>query len=102
MISLNKVTSATINKEEDPSGLGRWTFITLLGKNNSRTSIFNMYRPCDSPIESVGGSTVIKQQWLLLQEQKREIHPHKAAIIEGHEVFIALDGNEKLYKIKKV
>ena len=42
MISLNKVTSATINKGEDPSGLGRWTFMTLLGKNNSRTSIFNM------------------------------------------------------------
>ena len=61
MISLNKVTSVTINKGEDPSGLGRWKFITLLGENNRRTSIFNMYRPCDSPIESVGGSTVIKQ-----------------------------------------
>ena len=70
-----------------------------------------MYRPCDSPIESVGGATVIKQQWLLLQEQKREIHLHKAAIIdimeaikkkqkEDHEVFIALDGNEKIVQDK--
>ena len=62
MISLNKITSATINKGEDPSGLGRWTFMTLLGKHNSRTTIFNMYRPCDSLIDSVGGVTVIKQQ----------------------------------------
>ena len=31
MISLNKITSATINKGEDPSGLGRLTFITILG-----------------------------------------------------------------------
>ena len=31
MISLNKITSATINKGEDPSGLGRLTFMTILG-----------------------------------------------------------------------
>ena len=61
MISLNKITSATINKGEDPSGLGRWTFMKILGKNNSRTTIFNMYRPCNSPIDTVGGSTVIKK-----------------------------------------
>lgn len=82
MISLNKLTSATINKGEDPSGLGRWAFMTLLGKDNSKNTIFNMYRPRDSPIDSVGGATVIKQQWLLLQEQKRDIHPHKAVIID--------------------
>ena len=70
MISFNKLTSVTINKGQDPSGLGRWMFITLLGKNNERTTIFTMYRPYNSPIESVGGATVIKQQWLLLQEQK--------------------------------
>ena len=111
MISLNKVTSATINKGEDPSGLGRWTFMTLFGKKNSRTTIFNMYRQFDSPIYSVGEATVIKQQWLLLQEQRKDIHPHNAAIIdiieaikkkqkEGHEVLIALDGNEKFIQYK--
>ena len=111
MISLNKVTSATINKGEDPSGLGRWTFMTLFGKKNSRTTIFNIYRQFDSPIYSVGEATVIKQQWLLLQEQRKDIHPHKAAIIdiieaikkkqkEGHEVLIALDGNENSYNTK--
>ena len=50
MISLHKITSATINKGEDPSGLGRWTFMTIMRKNNNSTTIFNMYRPCDSPI----------------------------------------------------
>ena len=70
-----------------------------------------MYRPCNSPIDTVGGAKVIKQQWLLLQEQRREIHPHKAAIIdimaeikkkqkEGHEILIALDGNEKFIQDK--
>ena len=47
----------------------------------------------------------------MLQEQRREIHPHKAAIIdimaeikkkqkEGHEILIALDGNEKFIQDK--
>ena len=47
----------------------------------------------------------------MLQEQRREIHPHKASIIdiieaikkkqkEGHEVLIALDGNEKFIQDK--
>ena len=61
------------------------------------TTILTMNQPCNSPIESVGGATVIKQQWLLLQKQKRYIHPHQAAITdiidtikmkqkEGHEI----------------
>lgn len=68
--------------------------------------MIKMYTPCDSPIDLVGGTTIIKQKWLLLQEQKRDIHPHKTAIIdtmdainkkqkEGHEVFISLDRNER-------
>ena len=61
MISLNKITSATINKGEDSSGLGRWTFMTVLEKDNSRTTIFNMYRSCNSPLDTVWGATVIKQ-----------------------------------------
>ena len=47
----------------------------------------------------------------MLQEQRRNIHPHKAAIIdimeaikkkqkEGYEVLIALDGNEKFMQDK--
>ena len=70
-----------------------------------------MYQLCNSPIESVGGETVIKQQWLLLQEQKRSIHPHQATLTdiidaikkkqkEGHGIFIALDGNEKFTQAK--
>ena len=48
----------------------------------------------------------------MLQEQRRKFHPHKAAIIaimaeitkeqkEGHEILIALDGNEKFIQDKE-
>ena len=46
MFTLDNVSSVVLQKGHDPSGMGRWTFITILGKNNSRTTIFTMYRPC--------------------------------------------------------
>ena len=53
----------------------------------------------------MGGSIVIKQQWLLLKEKNRHDNPHLAAIREiieairrkqkeGHEIIISLDRNE--------
>ena len=43
MITSNKLTSATIYKGQNPSGMGRWTFTTLLGKYDNRTTVFTMY-----------------------------------------------------------
>ena len=93
IIVLGKISSAIITKGEDPHGLGRWTTVTLLGKQNFRTSVFNMYRPGDTSIENSGPNTVIKQQWLLLQQQNRiNIHPHDAAI---NDLIIAVKGQQK-------
>ena len=50
-----------VHKGQDPSGLGRWTFTTILGKQKQRTIMFTIYLPCQIQIESVGESTVIKQ-----------------------------------------
>ena len=41
IISLNKLTSATINKGQDPSGLEKWTFLALLKKMEEQP-----YSPC--------------------------------------------------------
>ena len=105
MVLLNKITSSTIHKGQDPSGLGRWMLITIIGKNNNRTLIFTICYPCNSNIESVGGSTTIKKQWILLQEQKRDEHLHIVAIKsiikiiktfqqDGQKIIITFDGNE--------
>ena len=71
MFTLNNVSSAVLRKGQDPSGMGCWTFLTILGKNNSRTTIFTMYRPCKGQIETVGDTTIIKQQWLIMQQTKK-------------------------------
>ena len=62
MFTLNNISSAVLQKGHDPSGMGRWTFITILGKNNTRTSIFTIYRPCKGNIANVEDTTMIKQQ----------------------------------------
>ena len=45
MFTLDNVSSAVLQKGQDPSGMGRWNFLTILGKHNSRTTIFTMHRP---------------------------------------------------------
>ena len=88
-------------KGQDLSGMGRWTFLTILGKNNYRTTIFTMYRPCKDQIETVRDTTIIKQQWLIMQQTKRKDHPRQVAIIDiiiaikkKHNIMLAMDGNE--------
>ena len=62
-----RLSSAVINKGQGNSGLGRWMSITILGKNNNKTTIFNVYRLKNIAVELVENSTVIKQQWILLK-----------------------------------
>ena len=45
--------------------------MTVMGKKNKRTSIFNLYRPYKGKICDVGAFTVIKQQWLMMQNDDR-------------------------------
>ena len=104
MFALNNISSAVLQKGQDPSGMGRWTFITILGKNNTRTSIFTMYRPCKGNIATIGDTTIIKQQWLVMQQTQRKEHPRDAAITDiiiainkkrnnNHNIVLAIDSN---------
>ena len=76
-----------------------------IGKNNNKTTIFNVYRPGKTAIELVGNSTVIKQQWILLKKSNIKGHPHDVIINDlsktikekqknKHEIIITIDGNE--------
>ena len=81
MIALASVSSNIIQKFQDHYKLQRWTYITVMGKENKKTIIFTVYRPDKKYIESVSHTTVIKQQYLQLQRQSRNnIHPHNASI----------------------
>ena len=80
MVALNPISSAITSKGQDPWGMGRCTNFTILGKDFQQTSIFNVYRVCNTSIESARSTTIVKQQWLLMQRTNRQQHPHKATI----------------------
>ena len=66
-----------------------------------------MYRPGNTNIEKTGLSTVVKQQWLLLQKNDRTyVHLYDTAIVDillvvkksqknNSEIIITMDGNEQ-------
>ena len=64
-----------------------------------------MYIPCKGNIETVGDTTIIKQQWLVIHQTKRKDHPRNAVVTyiiiainkkrnEGHHIVLAIYGNE--------
>ena len=81
-ISVNNLSSSIIAKSEEPAGMGRWSTLTVLGKDNKRTIIITMYRPCKVKIAKAGITTVIKQQRLIMQKSNRYEHPHKVIITD--------------------
>lgn len=78
MIALKNLSSAILNKGQYPSGMGRLTFMTVLGQKNKRITIISMYRPDDTSINATEKFTVVKQQWLIMQKKGKDGHPHKA------------------------
>jgi hypothetical protein len=106
-------TSRVVDKGEDPFGLGRWSFITLRGKQDKRITFITGYRVCNSSISSVGEKTALKQQYRHLSAKWREYNwqsspdPHRQFILdlqawievlisENHAIILSLDNNEDL------
>ena len=105
MALLNNLSSALIQKGKHPSGIGRWTYATILGRNNTKTTVFNVYRPGKMKVKDAGSSTVIKQQCIMMQQQGRDEHPHNATLNDlvkaiqqkqkyNNEIILTIDGNE--------
>ena len=71
-----------------------------------------MYRSGDTSVEKTGPTTVIKQQWIILQQKNRtNIHPHDTAINDliievkiiikdNHEIIVTMDSNESFVNAK--
>ena len=70
-MALNSTTNKVFSSGKDEP-LGRWSWITLRGKNNIKTTIITGYRPCDN---SYGNNNVLLQQQRYLQAQRIEDCP---------------------------
>ena len=91
---------------QDLHGLGRWSYITITGRDQSILSIIFVYLIYDVVIQTAGYITNTKQQWQTLEERDQEHKDTRQKIIiylsnfitsltrKHHEVILGIDVNE--------
>jgi hypothetical protein len=102
--TVDKWSSRVFKKDADPSGMGRWSYQTLVGKQNTKVTIITGYR-CVRNIS--GESSAWNQQAIFLKDRKsvRSPNPRKQFIKDltdfinqkralNHEIILNLDANE--------
>ena len=102
VISNYRLTSRKNNQGRDPSGLGRWSWMSFGDEGRTQTTFFSAHRPC---IASSGGGTAIYDQHLRhlppSQEPRKQILKDlevevKSFIDKGHNIIIGMDANEDI------
>ena len=63
-------SSRILERGKDPTGLGQWSFIKIVGKNNKKIMIICAYRCCKGQrVEHVGETSSYFQQYNLLRKK---------------------------------
>ena len=103
IVATDDVTHQVTAQGKDPTGMGRWSWMTFQGRNGIRTRVISVYRPCDSP----GPDTVNQQQYRYLRTHRRDTEPRQAVyddlfeeaqiwINAGDHLVIGMDSNEDI------
>jgi len=103
ILTLNKFAHKTTKPGDDTTGLGRWCWTRLRGKENHFLRIVSAYRPC----ESDGHLTTYQQQIRWFSKQGKDICPRKQILTdlsaqveqwtaEGDTVIILADINDDI------
>ncbi len=92
---------------EDPSGDGRWSYMTLQGCRNTAITTISAYRVC----HTIGEKTAYSQQWSLQKQRKilepkpqQQLYDDLADFIdkrnqqEGHGVILTMDADNNILK----
>jgi hypothetical protein len=93
---------------QDPTGAGRWSWFTVLGKNNAKMIYISFYRVFTRPEIHLLGSAYFQQYHIMEQKDESQLahlDPHKQIIRylqifmltyieQGFTVNLAMDGNE--------
>jgi len=111
---MNKWTSRVLERGTDPFGMGRWTYITLRGKEGRKILLVTAYRVCVQSPSSVGPTTSTNQQFQHLSKQFRKTNtpgnpnPRNQFIVDlqawlevkvkdNYFIILSLDANEGIY-----
>ena len=96
-------SSRVAKKEMDPTGMGRWSCLTFVGKKNKRLSVITGYR-C---VRSTGDGSAWTQEkiYMRAKQEKTSPNPRRQFILDmitfvrnkkklGHDIILSLDANE--------
>ena len=98
--------SSRVTKNVDAHKLGRWSAVTITGRNNTIFTIITAYRCCANVGASrVGSVSALSQQEMLLKKVGIRKSPQEMFIIDlvkyiheltskGHEILLNVDANE--------
>jgi hypothetical protein len=67
--------SGRASADTDPSGMGRWSSISIKGRDRTNVTIFSVYRVCAGQIKTAGPGTCFAQLWHLAD--MKNIQPNK-------------------------
>ena len=101
------ISPSIIKEQQDSYGMGRWTSITINGRNKTKVTIISTYRNCIRTMKKIRTKHyVLSQQWDMLEEKgERDIDIRSKMIndiiilinklqAENHEVVLTIDTNE--------
>lgn len=102
-IALNSTTNTVIKSGSDTI-MGRWTWMTLRGKHDIKTTVITVYRPCKN---NKGSNTVYSQQLRHLAAQQIDVCPRQLWLDDlkqlinslqdkGHQIILMGDFNENV------
>jgi len=99
-------TSRMVQIGQDTSGLGRWSYVEMQGKEDHRYIILSGYRVCKNQTIDPGSNNTFNQQYRLLHQQGNRNPDPRAQFVEdlittikqwrgqGKAVLICIDANE--------
>jgi hypothetical protein len=105
---LDRWAGRVTEKGTDTSGLGRWSYQILTGRNGRRVVFVSAYRVCINNVNNAGAATVWMQQYRLLNLQGIDNPDPRQAFLDDlqlqvrlwrekeYEIFIGLDSNETI------
>ena len=108
MVTQAHLSTRFTTSGKDNEWLGRWSFMAIEGKQDTKLSIINAYCPCDNN-SNTGVSKTITQQWDILEERGiEEINARQKMINdlstfinfiqnEIHQVILLIDANESTH-----
>ena len=93
--------------------LGRWTYITMTGKNNQKLTIYTLYRVCDQKHNCSDCTIYLQQQNDLVKANRVKTEPREAILMDltdkiqqnqkqGHDIIVIGDANEDVYQGKRI